>query len=74
MVALNTIRILSDCVIMTAILCLLFYAILVVIPEDTKALKECNERILCQKGMLKGLICEPYRMTDYANITLNITI
>lgn len=52
----------------------LIYMMAVPIPQETKALKECNERLLCKYGDLKGKICDNYEIIGYKNYDINITI
>jgi len=57
------------------IIIVLIYMMLIPIPQETKALQDCKEKILCEKNMLKGSVCDAYKITDYKNysFTVNIT-
>lgn len=46
---------------------LLAYAWLYAIPEQRTLFEQCEEKILCQKKMLTGKVCDKYIEPDYWN-------
>lgn len=59
------------------IIAVLIYMMLYPIPEETKAMKECNEKLLCKYGDLKGKICDIYNIdinNTLPNISLNVSL
>jgi len=55
----NIFRIIEIISLIGILLCLI-HAWVIIIPEQTRLLKQCEEKILCEKGMLKGRICDIY--------------
>ena len=53
---------------------IMLYVIFVAQPRDQQLLKECNVKILCQRGMLTGSICAPYVDPDFNPLNWTIDI
>jgi hypothetical protein len=64
-----TLRRIIEYAILLTILFLQIYLLLVALPEDNRLMKECNYKILCEKGLIDDPICK-YKV----NIPINISI
>jgi len=69
--SLNIILKIANLVILSVVAALLAYAWLYAIPEQTELFKQCEEKILCQRGILKGQLCKDYEKLE--NIPINFT-
>lgn len=60
-------------ILLSAIVVLLTYAWLYAIPEQTELFKQCEEKILCQRGILEGQLCDDYERIEEYSSEWNLT-